>query len=272
MTTKDTTHYLPAEDYIKPIEVLHSFTELLLLSIAEHSPGLKGAIARNFVARGMSCLESILQVWHLANFQDCWTLHRSLVDRLFTLRRLSDRDEFEVFEKWSYVRQYDSKNRILNDPELNKKLKPEEQSFSEDEKKRYVQLKQEKISWTRPKAQQVAKEMNLTILYTLAFDYASAHVHPMANDGEADFLRLTKLASQPHSDQRVVLHNSLIIQVLLTQEGMRVNNLLWRGIVQDFLFNYIPLLETGSEEYLETYAKIVNLGPDFAWCEPSQNQ
>lgn len=264
----DTTHYLPAEDYIQPIKTLGSYTTLIVLSIGEHVPGLRGIIIRNFVTRGLRCLESIHRVWELGNFQDCWTLHRSLVERLFTLRALNDRNEFETFDKWSYVRQFESKNRILSDAELSKKLLPTERSFSEKEKDRYAEIKRENISWKRPNPRQVAKKMNLSFLYSLAYDYASTHVHPMATDGEDDFLILARSISEPHYDQRVVLHNSIIIQLLLVQEGMKASRLLWRGIVQDFLFDYTSLLSTGSGEYLTTFKTIVSLPPGFDLCEP----
>ena len=190
-----------------------------------------------------------------------------MLDRLFHLRNLRDQDAFDVFEKWSFIRQYEAKNRILSDPEMRKKLKPEALSIGIDEKKRYAQIKQENISWSRPKAKQIAKEMDLPFLYLLGYDYGSTHIHPMANDGEEDFLRLTGMLSGPRSDQRVVLHNSIVVQTLVVQEGLNASKLNWRAIVYDFLDHIRLLLESGSEQYLRTFAKMVNLGPDFKWCQ-----
>lgn len=266
----DATYYLPADDYIQPIKTLGSFTTLIVLSIGEHAPGLRGIIVRNFVARGMHCLESIHKVWQMGNFQDCWTLHRSLVDRLFTLRVLDDRDEFETFDKWSYVRQFEGRNRVLSDPEISKKILPTERSFSEEEKDRYAEIKRENISWKRPKAQQVAKDMNLSFLYSLAYDYASTHVHPMANDGEDDFFRLANSPPGNPYDQIVALHNSIVIQLLLVQLGMKASRLLWRSLVQDFLTDFGSLMATGSGSYLTTFEKIASLPSSFDLCSQSK--
>jgi len=271
MNIVDSTHYLPAEGYVQAIEILRGYTGIVLLSFAKHSSESREAIIRNFIARGMACLESILQIWRLGNFQDCWILHRSLLDRLFHLRALWDRDEFDIFEKWSFVRQFEDKNCLLSDPEVRKKLKPEVLSFSTREKKRYAQIKQENISWSRPKAEQMAKEMDLLFLYKFGYDYASTHVHPMANDGEEDFLRLTGLSSGSRPGQMVVLHNSFLVQILLTQEGLNASSLRWRAIVYDFLEHCMLLLASGSQEYLKTFAKIASLGSDFEWCQPAPN-
>ena len=271
MTLIDNTHYLPLEDYDKPIEDLRRFTGIVLLLYADHSQDLKDRIIRNFIARGMACLKSILGTWTLGNIQDCWILHRSLIDRLLHLRSIRERNEFEVFEKWSFLRKFENKNSLVSDPEIRHKLNPEWSSFSSTDRNRHDQLKREKIQWKRPSAKQVFKDMHLSLLYKVGYDFASSHVHPMANDGEEDFLKLTGLASEPLFDKRVALHNSLVIQLTLIQEGLIASNPHWRGLVSEILDQYFSLLETGSREYLVTLEKLFNAGPDFQLCQQPEN-
>ena len=156
---------------------------------------------------------------------------------------------------------------MFSDPELRKKLKPEQRSFTSLERNRYDQLKREKIQWTRPNAKQVAQDMNLSFLYKIGYDPASTQVHPMANDGVEDFLSLTGRTSDSQFDKRVVLHNSLVVQILLMHEGLNASGLHWRSFVSDFLESYWSLLESGSEKYLEALAKIVSLPPNFPLCQ-----
>ena len=85
----------------------------------------------------------------------------------------------------------------------------------------------------------------------------------MANDGEADFLRQTKLSPKDVlTDQRVVINNSCLAVIVLIQEGLNTSNLLWRGIVYDFLDNFRSFLMCGSKEYQLTFYKIEKLSPD----------
>ncbi|HEX8684547.1 MAG TPA: hypothetical protein VF707_19675, partial [Ardenticatenaceae bacterium] len=100
-------------------------------------------------------------------------------------------------------------------------------------------------------------------LYKFGYDYASTHVHPMANDGEEDFLRVTGLAGDPDIDQRVLLHNSILIQLLLIQQGLNASELQWRALVYDFLDHGVEFLESGSKRYGLTVFKIVGQGPIF---------
>jgi hypothetical protein len=59
----------------------------------------------------------IVQLWEIKDFQDCWVLHRSLLDRLFHLRALNERDEFDEFEAWSFKKQYEAVARLKSDPD-----------------------------------------------------------------------------------------------------------------------------------------------------------
>jgi hypothetical protein len=85
---------------------------------------------------------------------------------------------------------------------------------------RYDDLSQKKTRWQGPKAEDVAREMELGFLYRHEYDYASTHVHPMASDGGADFVAVTT------SRHRVPLPDSTVVR------------------------NSVPILRTGAHAYI----------------------
>lgn len=268
MKTADRNQYLPIESYKEAIDILDKFTTLILLSFAEHSAEVKDVIIRNFIARSIVSLRGIMKLWEINDYQDCWVLNRCILDRLFHLRALAKDNTFELFEKWSFKQQYDFRNKIRSDPDFKGKLNPDFFKDTDEQKKRYVAIIKEEPRWERPKAEAVAKEMDLMFLYKYGYDYASTLVHPMANDGQEDFLRQTNLIEEElFPDQRVLVHNSCLVVALLIQEGLSNSNLAWRRLIYDFLDNFLSFLKSGSKDYLLSFLKIGKLGPDVDLCK-----
>ena len=54
---------------------------------------------------------------------------------------------------------------------------------------------------------------------------------------------------------------------MLINEGLSISNFTWRGIVFEFLSDYLEFLRTGSKKYLVTFFKIGSLGPNFDLCK-----
>ena len=103
MQNIDKVTRLSPDDYEKAVETLKAFTKIALTWLLEKSQDdSKHQIIANFIARGEVCLDSIHILWKSDNYQDCWVLHRALVDRLIHLKTLIDHDEFEKFERWSF--------------------------------------------------------------------------------------------------------------------------------------------------------------------------
>jgi hypothetical protein len=265
--------YRTIQEYSDTIEVLSQYTVQLLVSFSNYSRDIRDVIIRNFIARGITALTSILHLWYLGHFQDCWILHRALIDRFFLLVALNEDNAFEVFEKWSFVQKYDAKNKVLSDREFRNKVPKEALSFTKQEKMRYAEIRQENIFWSRPKAEKIAKNIiKLPFLYSYGYDYASTQVHPMADDGEGDYSRLIENKPWPTEDHIAVVHNSILMQSLLTQEGLNASNLYWRRIVYDFLSQCNQSLELGNNIYLETWNKLQSAGSEFNWCRASNNE
>lgn len=267
MKASETKQYWPIESYREAVEILDAVSTIILLSLAEHSKEIRNIVIRNFIARGTMSLKGVLSLWEIGDYQDCWVLYRGILDRLFHLHYLTEKDEFHVFEKWSFEKQYESRNKIKSNKDFKGRLNLDFFSHTEAEKTRYKAIKQEQLSWRRPQAKEVSRDMNLEFLYDHGYDYASTLVHPMANDGQEDFLRQTGLGEEEFADQRVVVNNSILAATLLARQGLNSSNLTWRVILHDFLDDIMSFLNTGSEKHKLTFAKIAYLGPNTDWCK-----
>lgn len=263
--------YLSFEQYSRIARVLEGYTTVVLLSFGRHSNNVREQIIRNFIARGANSLKSIFVLWEIDNFQDAWALHRILVERLFHIRSLSVNNDFETFDDWSFIMQHEAKNALLSDPTMRVKLPQSLLRITPEQKARYKSLKAQGVSWSRPKAEQVAKAMNLPFLYRYSYDFASTHIHPMANDGEEDFMRMIGALKGSRHEQITLIHNSILLQVLLINEGLNASRLLWRGVIYNFLDQALKSLEIGDQEYETTFKKIIEQGPEFNWCMPDKS-
>ena len=260
--------YFPIKAYGEAIYILDLFTKIILFQFAEHSTGIKDNIIRNFIARGIVALKGIMKLWEISDYQDCWVLHRCILDRLFHLRALIRDDTFELFERWSFKHQYDSRNKIRSEPYFKEGINPEFCKDMDVQKERYAIISKERPQWKRPKPEEIAREMDYHFLYKYGYNYASTLVHPMANDGEDDFFKLTKLSGRKFFiDPKLVINNSCVVVALLINEGLSDSNLAWRRLVFDFISYFIDFLKSGSEEYKVSFYKIGSLYPDTDLCK-----
>lgn len=278
MADNDTTHgidtglYLSADEYAGAITALKQFNVTALSWLTRKTKDhLKDQIIGNFIARGTVCLDSICQLWMTGNYQDSIVLQRTLVDRMLLLRHLIDQAEFEIFERWSFQRQYQASQDNLSDPEIRAKLQPKWlMEATAQQAERRTRFEQEpKSDWHRPNAKEIAKRTKLSHIYRVAYDYPSTEVHPMADDGKEDFARLLGLPLESYGGESVVLHNSLVTQIYLSNRGLRACDVVWRAFVSDFFDQMLSLLESGSREYMISFQKAMSLPTDISWCEPT---
>lgn len=250
--------YLPPAEFAEFIDAFHGIAGLLLFEFARAQRGTRDLVARNFIARADTSLRGILALWNLKDFQDCWILHRCLLDRLFHLRHLADTNEFEAFEAWSFLRQYEATERLVQDPEFGGSQAKDSVAVTPAQDKRGRELKAARPRWRRPKARDVAKSMDMQFMYNFGYDYASTHVHPMANDGDQDFHTITGLEPQTaYPDQSAVLSNSVLHASMLVAEAMSASSLAWRNIVfQFFTSDVVALLDRGEKDYMLSFVKM----------------
>lgn len=111
-------NYLPVERYEEALGTLHAIAGILLFEFAREKRGDRDTIIRNFIARTDMMARAVFRLWELQDYQDCWILYRCLLDRLFHLWHLQQNDQFELFEAWSFLEQYNAVNRVRSDPEF----------------------------------------------------------------------------------------------------------------------------------------------------------
>ena len=262
--------YRSDDECLLAIDGFHGFCGMLLFEFARNNCEKKDIIIRNFIARTDMMVRGIMQLWGISDFQDCWILYRCLLDRLFHLYSIGENEQFDVFDDWSFIKQYEAQNRIRSDPSIENALDSELLTQTKEQKERYSSLCKDRPNWHRPKVKDVAKQMSCEIMYKYGYDYGSTHVHPMANDGQQDFFSITGLEPSPVFPQQLsVLSNSILTGTMIVQEGLKHSSFRWRVIVYDFLEQLINYLDTGDLEYGHILTKLVDAGPEFNLCEPS---
>src|SRR3954447_3699959 len=207
----------------------------LLFGFASHPPDTKNHILRNFIARTITMVRSVMALWEIGNLQDCWIIHRCIVGRYFRLVFLGKTASHKEFDDWSFMEQFEAQNRVRSDPNCQSVRTSPLFTPTSEQKARHASLAKSRPRWKRPRAEDVAKELNLPFLYAYSFDYAFCYVHPMANDGEEDFFTITKLEPKPEFPSQIsVLHNSLLVSCLLVNEDLNQSDFKWRTDVYDF--------------------------------------
>lgn len=264
--------YLPVERYEEALGTFHAIAGILLFEFAREKRGSKDTIIRNFIARTDMMARAVFRLWELQDYQDCWILHRCLLDRLLHLWHLQQTDQFEVFEAWSFLEQYNAVNRVRSDPEFSGARESKLFALTPEQKERARTLTKAVPAWQRPKPEEVAKSLGMRFLYRFGYDFASTHVHPMANDGQQDFYTITKLEPTPDfPDQRSVLSNTLLAATMVVQQGLNASTLAWRALVYDFLDDFRRFLSTGADDFKVSFLKLrAMVEQGMPLCQPPQ--
>ena len=273
MQSIDNVPHRTVAEYTQAAETMKAFSTMAVLWAKTANEGdLRTEIIGNFIARGTVLLDSIRLLWETGNYNDCWILHRALIDRVIHILDLIDQDAFEEFERWSFQRMYRMTDVALSDQTIVAKFTPaalkQTKDMHADRGRRYREEPPSK--WKRPQAKEVAKRMNLPVLDRIGYEPASASVHPMAEDGQAEFATIMGMPTEPIGDNRTVLRNSLVVQFLLVERGIIGCNLLWCSFVSDFLEHWFSFIETGNAKAMQSCLRILTLAandPELSWCE-----
>lgn len=260
--------YLSFDEYRDGADSLYAVSGMILYSFAKHAIDTKDLIIRNYIARSAMMVKGIYRLWEISDYQDAWIIYRALLDRLFHLHHLGATDGFREFDDWSFFEQYKAQNKVKSDPEFKAQATGWVFELTENQKLRIKLLSKNPPKWRRPKAEEVAKSLDLTFLYKYGYDFASTHVHPMADDGHQDFHTLTKLEPTPRfPDQTSVLANSILVSTLILQEALNLSSFRWRRVLWDYLEQMRLFLEKGTVAYAESFLKLEHMFPDTELCE-----
>jgi hypothetical protein len=114
--------------------------------------------------------------------------------------------------------------------------------------------------------------MDLCFLYSCAYDYASAQVHPTFDEGEADYEILTKPPGTVALPNSTVVTNSILIHTMLVQEALNISEMRWHVLVYDFLDHMHLFLKTGEQQFQLTMREIAQFWPASQLCEPPSSK
>lgn len=261
--------YQPVEVYREAADALYAVSGMVLFSFAKHDCDTRNIIIRNCVARSATTLKSIFLLWDARDFHNAWAIHRSQVDRMFHLRSLGVNNDFSAFDDWSFFEQYKAQNRVKSDGRFKHEATGWVYELSEEQRTRIKELEKNKPVWARPKAEAVAKEMGMDFIYKLGYDFASMHVHPMANDGQEDFYTITKIEPAPKFPSNIsVISNTLLTSTMILQEALNHSSFGWRNVLWDYLEQTRNLLRSGDTTYQASFMKLVELFQSIGLCEP----
>ena len=127
------TDYLPLEQYREMLGVFQGIAGLLLFDFARVRCDTRDIIIRNAIARVNTLVGSVFRLWDAGDPDSAYVLYRCILDRLFHLWHLAERNEFELFEEWSYFEQFNARNLVRSDPECREALTDPLFSFTPEE-------------------------------------------------------------------------------------------------------------------------------------------
>jgi len=263
--------YQPAEIYRDAADTLYAVSGMTLFCFAKHECDTKNIIIRNFIARSAVTLKSIFKLWDAGDYHNAWVIHRALVDRMFHLHSIATNENFSEFDDWSFFEQYKAQNRVRSDGDFKHEAVGWVYELDDEQKNRIKKLSNNKPNWRRPKAEAVAKDMGMEFLYKYGYDFASMHVHPMANDGHQDFCTITKPEPPPRFPSQIsVISNTILTSSMILQDALNHSSFKWRRILWDYIDEIRGLLDTGDTSYQVSFVKLGEVFKNEALCEPNK--
>lgn len=202
------------EKYNELLELIESFkrfTRFIILTFDKSSLDTKNQILRNFIAKSHSLINSISLLLKEEQEGEAMALYRLLIERYFYLEYLHKTNSYQAFKDWSFIKTFESRNKMRSNSEFNSQKTKEYLVDSKDQVKKYQALKKKKNQWIEPKIENFAKEIDLSFLYSLGYDLGSSFIHPRADEGYWDALRIMKNEKMVEFKKNNILRNSILI-------------------------------------------------------------
>jgi hypothetical protein len=250
------TKLLPLEAYASVISRLQDFTVLIIKKIyplgLSHSD--RDEIVANFLARSIISLHSIWVLYETGDYSNCMIILRCIIDRLLHLGYINEKNAFEKFRQLSLVERHKYLHKIKSDATMTKK---EGATFKLAYKLSskivdYIQRHgANSFNWKGVKPKETAKEMGLEFIYHFGYDHASSYVHPMADEGTQDIMRLLGLPPVSlGADSRTILQNASLSMQLLLRNALLSTEIKWDNRYYQFLDNIMHYTGTGEIDFL----------------------
>jgi len=221
----------------------------------------KDTILRNFLSKSISQLRTINILNTEGQLLDCYIIYRSMVDRLGHLYYLERTQSFQDFDDWSFLRQIDANNNSLSDTNFKDNLPKEFFLPNKEDKERYKRIKQTGTKWSRPDIEEEFKKRNFYFLYKFGYDYASTHVHPMANDGMIEYFRMVQnppatVVSHFNHQTELIMQNSTLISSMTVTECLNFSANKWRTLVFKFIESFRHAMNDQPNEFELNFYKL----------------
>lgn len=202
--------YKIKEEYNQIVKSFENVTKIAMLRIEVFEPTFKDVILRNFLAKSLSFLKSIHLLVTNHQYGEAMALYRLLIERYIYLEYLIKTDSFQEFSDWSYIKAYEIRNKMKSRSEFNDGKGSVLLNHTKEQTHKYQELKRIN-KWREPNLEKFSKELDLSILYSSGYDGASAHIHPRAEEGFNDALRIMKNEiGEPWRLDRIVNQSVLI--------------------------------------------------------------
>ena len=236
---------------IKSFEV---FTTTILYQIGNQLRGDKNTYVTNAIAKSQSLVNSIELTFNNELYNESWILFRCLLDRYLYLRYLEKNELHKTFKEWSYAKGYEylqnakseeSTDNLKNDPRFR---------FSKEQSMNYSVIKKQSNRFYKPDPKTEFKDEGLNFIYKLGYDYASMRVHPMFEDGDEEYYRITKVEPNPYIefDHKELITNTYLVASMIIQESLNQIDLKTINVV----YEYLEKLRENSDYELAFYKVI----------------
>lgn len=239
------------DDLLTIVESYKRFTKFAISKFESERLDIKNQILRNFILKAHSLLNSICLLVKEEQEGEAMALYRLLIERYFYLEYLKETNSYQAFKDWSYIKTFESRNQMRSNPEFNSSEVKKYLSDTKDQDKVYQRLKNQKNLWQEPKLENFAKELNLSFLYSMGYDLGSSFIHPRADEGAIDGLRIMKNHRMMDFKKISILSNSILMaNSILTLAANR----------SDINFNkYLNLYCNSITEYLSEKMELPDL-------------
>ncbi|MCJ7933435.1 MAG: DUF5677 domain-containing protein [Chryseobacterium sp.] len=227
-------------------EIVESFknvSHIILLKFELHPFNTKETILRNFIAKASSLLNSISILIKEDQIGEATALYRLLIERYFYIEYLEKSGLYQEFKDWSFIKTFEIRNKMRSQTTFNSKDVKEELTDDDFQINLYQELKSKKINWIEPKIEDFSKQIDLKLLYSLGYDLGSSYVHPRADEGLWDALRIVKNEKKSELVAVNLLNNSVLLS---------------NAVLALATYNSTVFFGTYLQAYCDTVFKILN--------------
>lgn len=256
MEKSDTRIKHTNEDYLELVSNLQKLIRIILLEIRGEVRELTDILFLYSLARACVQIDSIFRLWDVEHYSDSLILYRTQVERLLTLHYLIDTKTIQEFDDWSFIENYENRNKAKSNPEHKQFLTKEFWTESRKRIEKYQRLKKEKTQWKRPnfsQLEEIAKKHDLLFLFKYGYRYASGFVHPLSSDGEEEFELVTGIPSRnkKEHDTTPIINNSVVVLIFIIELALNETSFEWNEYVFKVLSSSKDFIEHKSLDYKE---------------------